>query len=81
MFNNKSLLAGSTSMLILELVRNEDMYGYQITERLRTISDNTFDIKAGTLYPLLHSLEKDGLVSVYEQPVNGKLRKYYAITE
>ncbi len=43
-------------------------------------SQNVFELKAGTLYPLLHSMEEKGLLSVYEQSVLGKTRKYYSIT-
>ena len=78
---NKNLMAGSASMMILGLIYREDMYGYQITEKLKEKSDNTFVIKAGTLYPILHSLEKDGFVTSYEKVFNGKLRKYYSITD
>lgn len=78
---NKSLMSGSAAMMVLGLIYREDMYGYQITEQLKNKSDNTFDIKAGTLYPILHSLEKDGFVTSYEKVFNGKLRKYYSITE
>ena len=78
---NKNLMAGSAAMMILGLIYREDMYGYQITEQLKNKSDNAFNIKAGTLYPILHSLERDGFVISYEKVFNGKLRKYYSITE
>lgn len=78
---NKNLMAGSAAMMVLGLIYREDMYGYRITELLKEKSDNTFNIKAGTLYPILHSLEKDGFVTSYEKVSNGKLRKYYSITE
>jgi len=79
---DKSLLAGSTSLLILRLLSEEDMYGYQMTERLRERSDDTFALKAGTLYPLLHTLEKQGLVQSYEQIGEGtRMRKYYHLTK
>lgn len=79
---NKSLLAGSTSLLLLRLLQDEDLYGYQMMERLRAQSNNTFTLKAGTLYPLLHTLELDGLVQSYEQTAEGaRVRKYYHITE
>ncbi len=78
----KSLLAGSTSLLILRLLSEEDMYGYQMIERLKERSDDTFALKAGTLYPLLHTLEKQELVQSYEQADDGpRLRKYYHLTK
>ena len=51
---DKSLLSGSTTMLVLKLLDGQDMYGYQMIEELAKRSDHTFELKAGTLYPLLH---------------------------
>ena len=78
---DKSLLSGSTGMLLLKLLEEEDMYGYQMIETLRMRSDHTFDLKAGTLYPLLHTLEEKGLVTSYlEGAGESRPRKYYHIT-
>ena len=78
---DKTLLAGSTATLILKLLDGQDMYGYQIIEELARRSDNTFQLKAGTLYPLLHGLEKKGLLESYEQnAVSARIRKYYHLT-
>lgn len=77
----KSLISGSTSMLILRLLEEKDMYGYEMIEMLRERSENVFELKAGTLYPLLHSLEEKGLLRSYEETACGKLRKYYSITK
>ena len=79
---DKSLLAGSTGLLILRLLEEEDLYGYQMIERLRARSDDTFSLKAGPLYPLLHTLETQGLVQSYEQAADGaRVRKYYHLTD
>lgn len=78
---DKSLLAGSTATLILKLLDGQDMYGYQIIEELARRSDNTFQLKAGTLYPLLHGLEKKGLLESYEEHADSaRIRKYYRLT-
>lgn len=78
---DKILQAGSLSMMLLKLVAEEDRYGYQLIEALRERSDRTFDLKAGTLYPLLRGLEEKGWVVSYEQEAeNGRRRKYYSIT-
>ena len=53
----KSLVSGSMTMLILKLLSEKDMYGYEMIDTLRQKSQNVFELKAGTLYPLLHSLE------------------------
>lgn len=77
---DKNQLSGNTAMLLLRLLSERDMYGYEMIEVLRERSDNVFELKAGTLYPLLHGLEdKDQLFS-YEKEAGGKLRRYYRIT-
>ena len=78
---DKSLLSGSTPLLILSLLKNEDMYGYQMVAELARRSDETFFLKEGTLYPLLHTLEKQGWVRSYaKQTPSGRERKYYRLT-
>ena len=69
-----------TQLLVLSLLSNEDMYGYQITEQLAVRSQNVFEMKSGTLYPLLHTLEQKGFVSAYERMEGGRERRYYSIT-
>lgn len=78
---NKSLISGSTTLLILRLLEEKDMYGYEMIDLLRQRSKNVFELKAGTLYPLLHSLEISGFLTSYESESNGKTRKYYQITK
>ena len=78
----KSLLSGSTPLLILALLKDEDMYGYQMVSELARRSDDTFQLKEGTLYPLLHTLEKQGWVRSYAKPTpSGRERKYYHLTD
>ena len=77
----KSLMTGSTTMLVLSLLSREEMYGYQMILELARRSDNTFELREGTLYPILHGLEADGLVTVREgEAERGRPRKYYRIT-
>ena len=64
---DKSLLAGSTTMLVLKLLDGQDMYGYQMIEELSRRSERAFALKTGTLYPLLHSLEEKELIRSYEK--------------
>lgn len=78
---DKSLISGSTSMLLMRLLEDKDMYGYEMIENLEKKSNNVFSLKAGTLYPLLHNLEEKGFLTSYENEVNGKIRKYYSITK
>lgn len=79
---DKSLISGSTTMLILKLLEERDMYGYQMIEELHKQSDETFNLKAGTLYPILHGLEHDDMVNSYDDNADsGRVRKYYHITK
>ena len=80
MKTDKSLMSGSTTILILSLLAGEEMYGYQMITELARRSSHIFDLKEGTLYPILHGLEADGLVTVREKAESGRTRKYYRIT-
>lgn len=78
---DKALLSGSTAMLLLKLLEEQDMYGYQMIETLARRSDHTFDLKAGTLYPLLHTLEERGDIEAYLEGEGGtRPRRYYRLT-
>lgn len=78
----KSLLSGSTPMLVLSLLTDGDKYGYEMVVELAKRSDDTFQLKEGTLYPLLHTLEKNHYVRSYvKQTASGRERKYYTLTQ
>lgn len=78
---DKGLIGGSTILLLLSLLEETDMYGYEIIKKLEEKSDNTFQFKEGTLYPVLHKLENKGYVKSYKsESTAGKERKYYQIT-
>ena len=78
---DRSLVSGSTTMLLLKLLSEKDMYGYEMIETLREKSQNVYELKAGTLYHLLHGMEDKKYLTVYETEVGGKVRKYYSITK
>ena len=77
---DKTLLSGSMTMLLLKLLEEKDMYGYEMIDTLAQRSNNVFEMRAGTLYPLLRNLVNQKCLTSYEQEVNGKLRKYYSLT-
>ena len=71
-----------TALLVLSLLKGQDLYGYQMITELERRSDHTFQMKEGTLYPILHGFEQEGLVKSYWQDgERGKRRKYYHITD
>lgn len=78
---DKKLMNISISMLLLKLLEEQDMYGYEMIKELDFRSENVFSLKEGTLYPVLHSLETDGAIESYEKVAEtGRVRKYYHIT-
>ncbi|MGL5674933.1 MAG: PadR family transcriptional regulator [Cellulosilyticaceae bacterium] len=79
---SKELLKGTTTLFILQLLEEGDKYGYQLTKELEKKSDNIFQLKEGTLYPILHGLESVGMIEAYwEETESARKRKYYCITE
>ena len=70
-----------TALLVLSLLKGQDLYGYQMITELARRSDRTFELKEGTLYPILHGLEKGKYLSGYQQQApSGRMRKYYRLT-
>ena len=63
--------------LVLSIIRKQDSYGYQISQQLKSVAS----MKDSTLYPILKRLSDSGYVDTYDQPFQGRNRKYYRITE
>ena len=75
---NSELIKGSTDMLVLSLLEEKTMYGYEIIKEMENKSEGIFELKEGTLYPLLHKLEDEGLLESQWGSGEGKRkRKYY----
>lgn len=68
-------------MLILNLLKDSNMYGYEMIKRLKEKSNDVFELKEGTLYPILHGLEEKGFITSYWDETGAKKRKYYSITK
>lgn len=62
---------------VLAVVRKEDVYGYRLTQEVR----EALEISESTLYPVLRRLQKDGFLHTYDEPYQGRNRRYYQITE
>jgi transcriptional regulator len=77
----RELLRGNTDLLLLSLLQQEPLYGYQIIKELETRSRGYFRFREGTLYPALHRLEKEGLIrGRWRKLSTGQERRYYYIT-
>jgi len=76
------MIKGSVSMMLLGLLNTSDMYGYQMIQEITQRSKGTFEFKEGSLYPVLHELEKKQLIESYwENTTLKRKRKYYHITK
>lgn len=79
--NQTELLKGTLSTIILKLLEEKGkMYGYEITQMVKAMSDDKILVKEGSLYPALHKLEADGLVTTEEVYIGKRVRKYYSLT-
>jgi DNA-binding PadR family transcriptional regulator len=75
-------MAASTKPLILAILANREIYGYQIIQSVIEISGGTLEWSEGMLYPVLHRLEKENFIqSQWKMSDNGRRRKYYRLTE
>ncbi|WP_038532769.1 PadR family transcriptional regulator [Formosa agariphila] len=79
---NSNLYKGSLTTIILKLLKETDsMYGYEITQKVKTLTNGELSITEGALYPALHKLESEGLLKVEMVKVDNRLRKYYRLTD
>jgi len=80
--NANPFLKGSLQTIILKLLEDKaEMYGYEITQKVKEISGGDILLTEGALYPALHKLEADGFLETFTQVVDNRVRKYYRLTE
>jgi len=78
---SKELLKGTLKTIVLKLLTaNGEMYGYEITQKVKVLTNDKIQLTEGALYPTLHKLEAAGLVTTQIENINGRKRKYYKIT-
>ncbi|HHP7242897.1 MAG TPA: PadR family transcriptional regulator [Cyclobacteriaceae bacterium] len=79
--HSKELLKGTLKTIILKLLKeNERMYGYEITQEVKKMTDGKIQLTEGALYPTLHRLEADGYLKTETQKIGKRIRKYYYLT-
>lgn len=78
---DKGYISGSTRLLVLNVLQEKACHGYEIIKVLKLRSNDVFDMKEGTLYPILHKLENDEYIISKNEMVNGRMRKVYHITD
>jgi PadR family transcriptional regulator PadR len=82
MTHSRELLKGTLTTILLKLLAdNGQMYGYEITQKVKELSNDKILLKEGSLYPALHKLQADGLVLMEEVHIGKRVRIYYKLTE
>jgi DNA-binding PadR family transcriptional regulator len=80
--NSNALLKGTLQTIILKLLEDSsEMYGYEITQKVKEITKGEIKLTQGALYPTLHKLESEGLLETYTEVVDNRVRKYYRLTQ
>jgi len=80
--SSNQMLKGTLQTIILKLLEdNRQMYGYEITQKVKDVTAGDMVITEGALYPALHKLEAEGLLETFTEVVDNRVRKYYRLTE
>jgi PadR family transcriptional regulator, regulatory protein PadR len=77
---NPNFMNGVSELLILRLLQQEEMYGYEIVQAIRSRTDAVIAVGEGVVYPVLHGLERDGALRSRRKTVNRRSRIYYSVT-
>ena len=81
MVYSTELLKGTLKTIVLKLLAdNRKMYGYEITQRVKELTQDKIQITEGALYPTLHALEADKLVTTEVEYIGKRVRKYYILS-
>src|SRR3954469_2651525 len=81
MIYSSELIKGTLKTIVLKLLAdNKRMYGYEITQKVKELTLDKIQITEGALYPTLHALEADGLVTTEPEFIGKRVRKYYTLS-
>jgi PadR family transcriptional regulator PadR len=77
---NPNFMAGVPELMILRLLQDHEMYGYEIVQAIRAETGDVVSLGEGVVYTVLHALERDGALKSRRKKVEGRSRIYYAVT-
>jgi PadR family transcriptional regulator, regulatory protein PadR len=77
---NPNFMNGVPELVILRLLQQQEMYGYEIVQAIRSRTEAVISIGEGVVYPVLHGLEQDGALRSRRKTVNRRSRIYYSVT-
>tara|TARA_R110002096_G_scaffold161007_3_gene327388 strand:- start:35311 stop:35649 length:339 start_codon:yes stop_codon:yes gene_type:complete len=78
--SNPPFMSGVPELLLLRLLDQQEMYGYELVRSIRKVTDEAISLGEGVIYPVLHSLERNGSLKSKRRAVAGRTRVYYALT-
>ena len=79
--SNPPFMSGVPELLLLRLLDNREMYGYELVRSIREVTSEAISLGEGVIYPVLHSLERNGSLKSRRKPVGGRTRVYYSVTK
>lgn len=77
---NPPFMSGIPELLLLRLLAQRDMYGYELVRSIRLITGEAIILGEGVIYPVLHALERSGALKATRKAVDGRTRVYYRMT-
>ncbi len=78
--SNPPFMSGVPELLLLQLLKSREMYGYELVRSIREVTGEAISLGEGVIYPVLHSLERNGSLKSKRKPVSGRTRVYYSLT-
>lgn len=81
MQNTDNFKRGTVELIVLSVLTQKDMYGYELVKSISEKSEKNFELPLGTLYPVLYRFVENGLISDRDEVVNKRLRKYYHLED
>lgn len=78
--SNPPFMSGVPELLLLQLLNSREMYGYELVRSIREVTGEAISLGEGVIYPVLHSLERNGSLKSKRKPVGGRTRVYYSVT-
>lgn len=78
--SNPPFMSGVPELLLLRLLEQQEMYGYELVRSIRRVTDEAISLGEGVIYPVLHGLERDGALKARRKAVDGRTRVYYSLT-
>ena len=77
---NPPFMSGVPELLLLRLLEQQEMYGYELVRSIRTVTSDAISLGEGVIYPVLDGLEKAGALKARRKAVSGRTRVYYSLT-